>query len=85
MFRCSDCSEPQNDSDFGPGIGLGGGLLPSDVRATDPDAAQKIRGGFIIVKAENIEEAWKIVREDILYTSGEVVSRYLDVARGMPG
>ncbi|KAI0653286.1 hypothetical protein C8Q70DRAFT_928051 [Cubamyces menziesii] len=54
---------------------LGGGLLPPDVRGTDPDAAEKIRGGFIIVKAENIEEAWKIVKEDILYTSGEVWDR----------
>ena len=69
-----------NDSDYGPGTGLGGGLLPPDVRGTDPDAAEKIRGGFIIVKADNIEDAWKIVKEDILYTSGEVVSRQLDVA-----
>ncbi|KAI0330924.1 hypothetical protein GY45DRAFT_681733 [Cubamyces sp. BRFM 1775] len=54
---------------------LGGGVLPPDVKATDPDAADKLRGGFIIVKAESIEAVWKIVKEDILYTSGEVWDR----------
>ncbi|KAH9884789.1 hypothetical protein C8Q73DRAFT_796110 [Cubamyces lactineus] len=54
---------------------FGGGLLPPNVSATDPGAADKISGGFIIIKAADIEEAWRIVKEDVLYTCGEVWDR----------
>ncbi|KAI0333280.1 hypothetical protein GY45DRAFT_1319893 [Cubamyces sp. BRFM 1775] len=56
-------------------IKAGGGLLPQDVKATDEGAAEKLCGGFIIVKAESIEEVWKIIKEDVFYTSGEVWDR----------
>lgn len=58
---------------------MGGALLPQDVRATDAGAAEKTCGGFIIVKAESVDEVWAIIKEDVFWTSGEVVSRRLIV------
>ncbi|KAH9888468.1 hypothetical protein C8Q73DRAFT_710273 [Cubamyces lactineus] len=56
-------------------IRMGGALLPQDVRATDAGAAEKTCGGFIIVKAESVDEVWAIIREDVFWTSGEVWDR----------
>lgn len=57
--------------------GLGGGLLPADVKSTDADAATKMTGSFIIAQAESIDAIWALIKKDIFYTSGEVV-------RGIP-
>lgn len=53
--------------------GVGGGLLPADVKSTDPGAEDKIVGSFIVVKAESIDVVWDTIKKDIFYTSGEVV------------
>ena len=55
--------------------------MPRDVKATDEGAAEKLCGGFIIVKAGSIEEVWKIIKEDVFWTSGEVVSHGRSAAR----
>ena len=57
--------------------------MPQDVKATDEGAEDKFCGGFIIVKAENIEEVWKLIKEDVYYTSGEVVSRDAGLTVGL--
>ncbi|EIW53946.1 uncharacterized protein TRAVEDRAFT_51684 [Trametes versicolor FP-101664 SS1] len=53
-------------------IRVGGGLLPTDVKSTDPGAEEKIVGSFIVVKAESIDVVWDTLKKDIFYTSGEV-------------
>ncbi|KAI8978191.1 hypothetical protein BD414DRAFT_494876 [Trametes punicea] len=56
-------------------IKLAGGLLPQTSKTTDPDALQRLVGSWMIVRAESIEHAWEIVKEDPFYTSGEVWDR----------
>ena len=42
--------------------------------ARSPGAADKVCGGFLIVKAESIDAVWALIRADVFWTSGEVVS-----------
>ncbi|KAI9060452.1 hypothetical protein FKP32DRAFT_1687517 [Trametes sanguinea] len=53
-------------------IKLGGALLPPTSKSSDPDALKNVTGSWMILRAENIEKAWDIVKQDPFYSSGEV-------------
>ncbi|KAI9060449.1 hypothetical protein FKP32DRAFT_1022597 [Trametes sanguinea] len=50
----------------------GGALLPPTAKTTDPDVLTKTVGAWMIIRAENIEKVWEIIKQDVFYTSGEV-------------
>ncbi|KAJ3013967.1 hypothetical protein NUW54_g1432 [Trametes sanguinea] len=53
-------------------IKAGGALLAPTSKTSDPDALKNVTGSWFVLRAENIEKAWDIVKQDPFYASGEV-------------
>ena len=51
----------------------GGGLLPKGSLTSDTEALGRMNGTIVIVRAEDEGEVWSFLRQDVFYTSGEVV------------
>ncbi|KAL7277531.1 hypothetical protein ACG7TL_008454 [Trametes sanguinea] len=54
---------------------LGGALLPPTMKTSDPEPLKKPAGSFFFVRADSLEQAWEIIKQDPFYTSGEVWDR----------
>ncbi|KAL7277530.1 hypothetical protein ACG7TL_008453 [Trametes sanguinea] len=51
---------------------IGGALLPQTTKTSDSDVLKKTIGAWMIIRAEDIETVWEIIKQDPFYTSGEV-------------
>ncbi|KAI0741861.1 hypothetical protein C8Q80DRAFT_1196684 [Daedaleopsis nitida] len=41
---------------------------------SDADAMDNVTGSFIVLRANNVEQIWDVLKSDSFYVSGEVVS-----------
>ncbi|OSC98783.1 hypothetical protein PYCCODRAFT_1470760 [Trametes coccinea BRFM310] len=56
-------------------IVLGGAMLPPTMKTSDADPLKRPTGSFLFVRADSLEQAWDIIKQDPFYTSGEVWDR----------